>query len=148
MPDGDYERGREAEGSSRGINATFNGKEQLAHEIADDDMVMDAFPLLLATSESTPSLSTSFEKGWRGSCTSGKGPFRHARKVRSDLVLQDTRSPQPCTLSVYQMRVFVADHACRDRKMSFPFIRPDPESPPTGFRAIQTSDKPLEFFNE
>ncbi|KJA20740.1 hypothetical protein HYPSUDRAFT_42829 [Hypholoma sublateritium FD-334 SS-4] len=27
-------------------------------------------------------------------------------------------------------------------------IRPDPESPPTGFRAIQTSDKPLQFFNE
>ena len=58
----------------------------------------------------------------RGSYTSGMGPFRHARRVHSDLVLQDIRSPQPCTLSVYKMRLFVADHACRDRKMSF-FIR-------------------------
>ena len=27
-------------------------------------------------------------------------------------------------------------------------IRPDEESPPTGYCAIQTLDKPLEFFNE
>ena len=27
-------------------------------------------------------------------------------------------------------------------------IRPDEETPPTGFCAIQTLDKPLEFFNE
>lgn len=27
-------------------------------------------------------------------------------------------------------------------------IRPDPEEPPTDYRAIQTRSKPLEFFNE
>ncbi|KAI5832126.1 hypothetical protein K523DRAFT_361866 [Schizophyllum commune Tattone D] len=27
-------------------------------------------------------------------------------------------------------------------------VRPDPEAPPTEYHAIQTADKPLEFFNE
>ena len=71
-PDGDYERDREAEGSSGGMNANLNVNEQPAHEMTDD-VVMDALPLLLATS--TPFLSASVEKG------STPPPRKRARKI-------------------------------------------------------------------
>lgn len=67
-PDGDDERDRGAEGSSGGMNAN----EYPAHELADD-VVMDALPLLLATS--TPSLSTFFERG------TTPPPRKRARKI-------------------------------------------------------------------